>query len=348
MRLIVTGIAGFIGYHTARVLLDRGHQVVGVDNLSTYYDRELKLRRLSQLEVQTGDALSAASCASSSDSHLQFLEASIADRDALEAAVAAAEADAIIHVAAQPGVRYSLEDPEVYVSTNIQGTLNLLEAVRRHPVKHFVYASSSSVYGIDTKLPFSESTAADHPASLYAVSKRSNELMAHAYSHLFGIPTTGLRFFTVYGPWGRPDMAPMLFAKAILEGTPIKVFNNGDMSRDFTYVDDIVEGIVRVLNNPPGGVSDWDGLQSGLSPVPARIYNIGNGKPVNLMDFISTLERKLGVEAKKEFLPLQPGDVHSTWADCSALERDTGYRPTTDLETGIGRFVDWYREYYEV
>ena len=256
--------------------------------------------------------------------------------------------DVVCNLAAQAGVRYSLTNPHVYVSSNIQGFLNLLEAVRANPVDHFVYASSSSVYGIDPHMPFVENTAADHPASLYAVSKRSNELMAHSYAHLYGIPTTGLRFFTVYGPWGRPDMALFLFTQAILEGKPIDVFNHGDMQRDFTYIDDIVQGVTSVMELPPSGDTNWDGYISSVSPAPYRVYNIGNGSPVRLMDFIHALEEEPGAEAKKNLLRIQPGDVPATWADCSALEHDTGYRPATDVRVGIKRFVAWYRDFYQV
>ena len=387
-KILVTGAAGFIGFHTARRLAERGDEVLALDNINDYYDVELKYGRLAELGIRgervgeppeggepgqseavesRGERVSSGRGAASgagpwadtggspgepvaSDRYpnLRFVRADLRDGQTIERLFAAERFTEVCSLAAQAGVRHSLTDPESYITNNIQGFLNLLEAARRHPVEHMVYASSSSVYGIDIEVPFSESGAADHPASLYAVSKRSNELTAHSYSHLFGIPTTGLRFFTVYGPWGRPDMALFLFTRAMLAGRPIEVFNNGEMSRDFTYIDDIVEGVVRVIDRPPAGDPAWDGVTSAVSPAPWRLYNIGNGAPVELIDFIEALEAELGVSARRELLPMQPGDVPTTWADCSALERDTGYRPDTEIRDGIHRFVEWYRGFYGV
>jgi len=322
-RIVVTGAAGFVGFHVAKRLLDRGDEVVGVDSLTPYYDVTLKRSRLALLEAERGFA---------------FEQVDLADRAGAERLFATARADAVVHLAAQPGVRYSLENPHAYIDANVTAFLCVLEGCRHHPVRHLVYASSSSVYGGNTKVPFSVSDNVDHPISLYAATKKANELMAHTYAHLFGIPTTGLRFFTVYGPWGRPDMAPMLFTKAILEGKPIKVFNHGRMQRDFTYVDDIAEGVLRVLDRPPAPVS---GARH-------RIYNIGNSTPVELMHFISTLEAALGRKATLEMLPMQPGDVPATYADVADLENDVGFRPSTPLEEGLRRFVEWYRAYFRV
>lgn len=349
MKVLVTGAAGFIGYHLTKRLVDRGDTVVGLDSINDYYDVGVKYGRLAKLGFDLHRLPSENSTISSSQySNLRFVRMQLEDATSLSTLFTQECFDGVCNLAAQAGVRYSLTNPHVYVTSNIHGFLNVLEAARTNQVQHLVYASSSSVYGIDRQMPFSESTAADHPASLYAVSKRSNELTAHSYSHLYGIPTTGLRFFTVYGPWGRPDMALFLFTKAIIEGHPIDVFNHGDMKRDFTYIDDIIEGVVRVLDRPPKGDPAWDGLQSAVSPAPYRVYNIGNGSPVRLMDFISALESELGMKARKNMLPMQPGDVPATWADCSALERATGYRPSTDVHEGIKRFVQWYRSFYGV
>lgn len=346
MKTLVTGTAGFIGFHLTRRLLDQGHEVVGLDSINDYYDVRVKHGRLAQLGL-TAPAPGSPPVASSAVPGLRFVRMELEDGDALKELFAREQFEVVVNLAAQAGVRYSLTNPEVYVSANIQGFLNILEAVRArqadNPVRHLVYASSSSVYGLDREMPFRESVAADRPASLYATSKRANELMAHTYSHLFGIPTTGLRFFTVYGPWGRPDMALFLFTKAILEGRPIDVFNHGNMERDFTYVDDIVEGIVRVIDTVPSCERE-----DGTAAVPARVYNIGNGAPVRLMDFISALEDELGRKATKNMLPMQPGDVPATWADCSDLARDTGYRPGTEIRHGIRSFVRWYRDFYQV
>jgi UDP-glucuronate 4-epimerase len=352
MKILITGIAGFIGYHLARRLAAEGEKIVGIDNINAYYDVHLKYGRLAELGFHLTDALKAADTSGSVQStvypELSFRKLDIADGAALKSLFAEECFDIVVNLAAQAGVRYSLTNPDAYIASNIQGFLNVLEAVKTYPVQHLVYASSSSVYGINTIQPFSESGAADHPASLYAASKRANELMAHSYSHLYNIPTTGLRFFTVYGPWGRPDMALFLFTQAILARTPIDVFNHGEMSRDFTYIDDIIEGLVRVMRTVPLSRSEWDGIQSGISPAPARIYNIGNGSPCRLLDFIQALEAELGVTAQMNMLPMQPGDVASTRADCTALETSTGYRPYTDIREGIRRFVAWYREFYKV
>ncbi|ACL67753.1 NAD-dependent epimerase/dehydratase [Anaeromyxobacter dehalogenans 2CP-1] len=320
--ILVTGAAGFIGHFVAKRLLAAGRQVVGIDNLVPYYDVALKEARLARLTGIPG---------------FRFERMDLADRAAAERLFAEVRPDGVIHLAAQPGVRYSLENPHAYVDANITGFLNVLEGCRHHAVQHLVYASSSSVYGGNTKVPFSVGDNVDHPVSLYAATKKANELMAHTYSHLFGIPATGLRFFTVYGPWGRPDMAPMLFTKAILEGRPIKVFNHGNMKRDFTYVDDIVEGVLRVYERPPPGAG-----------VRARVYNIGNSTPVDLMHFIGTLERLLGREAEKQMLPMQAGDVPATFADVSDLEHDIDFRPRTSLEDGLRQLVEWYREFYAI
>jgi UDP-glucuronate 4-epimerase len=350
MKLLITGTAGFIGYHLTKRLASEGHDIVGIDIINDYYDVDLKYKRLAELGF-CGDKIEKfCECHNVTLSkvypNVTFAKMDITDSDSLKSLFEAHCFDMVLHLAAQAGVRYSLTNPNTYISSNVQGFLTILETIKRYPVKHLVYASSSSVYGLNSIQPFSETNAADHPVSLYAVSKRTNELMAHSYSHLYGIPATGLRFFTVYGPYGRPDMAPFLFTKSILEGKPITVFNNGEMQRDFTYVGDIIEGIVRVMNLIPAGNANWDGIQSGTSPAPAKIYNIGNGKPVHLLDFIHTLEAELGVKAEMNFAPMQLGDVSATWADCSSLERDTGYCPGTTINQGIKEFVSWYRGFY--
>ncbi|MFW5834584.1 MAG: NAD-dependent epimerase [Pseudomonadota bacterium] len=338
MMHLVTGTAGFIGFHTARVLLARGEAVVGVDVVNDYYDPRLKEARL--------DLLRGAG---------PFTEARIdvADASALRRVFGAHGPRRVIHLAAQAGVRYSVDHPEAYIQSNLVGFANILEACRHHGVDHLVYASTSSVYGANRAMPFGEDQGVGHPLSLYAATKRSNELMAHSYAHLYGLPCTGLRFFTVYGPWGRPDMALFRFTRAILEGRPIDVYNQGRMQRDFTYVDDIVEGILRVAETVPTADSTFDAAGAHPHPgasgvAPFRVYNIGRGAPVELMTYIRTLEAKLGRAAVCNFLPLQPGDVPATFADTQALEAAVGYRPTTSVETGIGRFVDWYRDYYGV
>ena len=350
MKILITGMAGFIGYHLARRLSALGETVVGIDNINDYYDVNLKYGRLADLGFQLTDELRRADSAgpvrSAAYSGLSFRKMDLTGGAALKSLFEEERFDVVVNLAAQAGVRYSLSNPDAYIAANVQGFLNVLEAARAYPVQHLVYASSSSVYGLNTIQPFSENGAADHPASLYAATKRANELMAHAYSHLYGIPSTGLRFFTVYGPWGRPDMAPVLFTRAILERRPIDVFNHGDMRRDFTYVDDIIEGVVRVMRTIPAGRADWDGVQSGVSPAPARVYNIGCGSPCRLLDFIQALETELGVKAEMNMLPMQAGDVSATWADCTALEAGTGYRPRTGIQEGIRQFVAWYRDFY--
>ncbi len=320
--VIVTGAAGFIGMHCAAALLAQGHDVVGIDNLNDYYDRRIKQARLAQLASHPGFC---------------FIEADIADRDRLAGLFARLRPRRVLHLAAQAGVRHSLKNPHAYVQSNLVGFVNLLEACRQHAVEHLVYASSSSVYGASDKTPFSVADPTDQPLSLYAATKKSNELMAYSYSHLFGLPVTGLRYFTVYGPWGRPDMSPWLFTSAILEGRPIDVFNHGRMQRDFTYIDDIVEGTLRVLARAPA-----PGI--GGEP-PCRLYNIGNHQPVELMEFIGTLERRLGIEARKNFLPMQPGDVPATCADTDDLRRDVGFAPSTPLAEGLRRWADWYLDF---
>ncbi len=340
MKVLVTGNAGFIGFHTAMKLLQRGDEVVGFDNVNDYYDTGLKEARLSCLEQTAADT----------GSTYQFIRANLADRDAVESCFAEHGFDRVIHLAAQAGVRYSIENPHAYVESNLVGFVNVLEACRQHQVGHLTYASTSSVYGANTHMPFSEHDGVNHPVQFYAATKRSNELMAHSYSHLFGLPTTGLRFFTVYGPWGRPDMAPHLFTSRILAGEPIKVFNNGNHSRDFTYIDDIVEGVVRASDQPARSNPDWDSdhPDPATSKAPFRLYNIGNSDAVKLGDFIAAIETATGKKARKEMLPLQPGDVPDTFADSSALQQSVGYKPATSVDEGVNRFVQWYREYYAV
>jgi UDP-glucuronate 4-epimerase len=332
---LVTGVAGFIGFHVARRLLERGDDVVGIDNLNDYYDVRLKQDRLAQLTPYE---------------RFRFEKLDISDAPMMEWLFSEYEFDVVIHLAAQAGVRYSLINPHAYVQSNIVGFLHILEGCRHHGCRHLVYASSSSVYGANTKLPFSVHDNVDHPLSLYAASKKANELMAHTYSHLYGLPTTGLRFFTVYGPWGRPDMALFVFTRAILEGRPIEVYNHGRMRRDFTYIDDVVEGVVRVADRPATGNPEWSGDRPdpGTSRAPFRVYNIGNHRPVELDYFISVLEKCLGKTARKNLLPLQPGDVPATFADVDDLMRDVGFQPSTPIEVGIQRFVDWYRQYYGI
>ena len=333
MRVLVTGAAGFIGSHLSQRLLARGDEVLGYDNLNAYYDPRLKQARLDRLLPLEG---------------FSFVQASLEDRAALEAAFDEFKPQRVVNLAAQAGVRYSLENPQAYVDSNIVGFLNILEACRHRGIEHLVYASSSSVYGANKKLPFAVEDSVDHPVSMYAATKKANELMAHTYSHLFNLPTTGLRFFTVYGPWGRPDMALFLFTRKILAGEPIDVFNHGHHTRDFTYVDDIVEGVIRTLDRVPGP----DPAYNPLNPTPAsstapyRVYNIGNHQPVQLLRYIEVLEECLGRKAERNLLPLQAGDVPDTYADVSALQRDTDYSPSTSIETGVRRFVGWYRDFY--
>ena len=335
MKVLVTGAAGFIGFHLSNVLLARGDEVVGLDNLNDYYDVGLKRARLEQLEQQQ---------------NFRFVRMDLGDREGLDDLFRRERFERVVNLAAQAGVRYSLTNPHAYIDSNIQGFMNVLEGCRHNEVEHLVYASSSSVYGANTAMPFSVHDNVDHPVSLYAASKKANELMAHTYSHLYGLPTTGLRFFTVYGPWGRPDMALFLFTRAILAGEPIQVFNYGKMKRDFTYIDDIVEGVVRTLDKVATANSAWDGASPdpGTSAAPYRLYNIGNNQPVELMYLIETLEKALGRTAEKEMLPLQPGDVPQTYADVEALSADVGFKPATPIEEGVQRFVDWYRAFYGV
>jgi len=329
MKILVTGAAGFIGFHLCQRLLARGDEVIGIDNLNDYYDVSLKEARLAQLSPQAG---------------FRFERMDIADREGVRALFEATRFDAVLHLAAQAGVRYSIDHPEKYIDANLVGFANVIEGCRQSKVGHLVYASSSSVYGTNHKIPFSTNDPVDHPMSLYAATKRANELMAHTYSHLFALPATGLRFFTVYGPWGRPDMSPIKFARAILSGESLQVFNRGDMVRDFTYIDDIVEGVIRAMDHIPAPGGNFD--SPATSKAPFRIYNIGNNQPVKLMRYIEVLEACLGRKAELELLPMQPGDVQATQADVSDLERDVGFRPATTVETGVQRFVEWYRQYY--
>lgn len=334
-KILVTGSAGFIGFHLTLRLLERGDQVVGLDNLNDYYDVNLKKDRLKLLEGMEG---------------FRFLKMDLNDRTRMRDLFAAYKFEKVVNLAAQAGVRYSLKNPHAYVDSNIVGFVNILEGCRHNGVEHLVFASSSSVYGANTEMPFSVHHNVDHPLSLYAASKKSNELMAHAYSHLYELPCTGLRFFTVYGPWGRPDMALFLFTRAILQNRPIDVYNHGQMKRDFTYIDDIVEGVVRVLDNIAKPNADWSGdaPDSATSYAPYRLYNIGNNQPVELMHFIEALESALGRQAEKNMLPMQPGDVRATYADVDDLIQDVGFKPETSITEGIGNFISWYREYYKV
>jgi UDP-glucuronate 4-epimerase len=349
-RVLITGTAGFIGFHLARKLVDQGYHVTGLDMINDYYDVNLKYDRL-QLSGINRDQIEYNSLVSSNNSsNYQFIQLKLEDRDAIFELFANQKFDVVVNLAAQAGVRYSLTHPQVYLDSNITGFLNILEACRKYPVKNLIYASSSSVYGLNKKMPFAVSSNVDHPVSLYAATKKSNELMAHTYSHLFGIPTIGLRFFTVYGPWGRPDMALFLFTKAMLADEPIQVFNHGKMERDFTYIDDIVGGIEKMVPNPPEVGDTWDPLSPdpSFSKAPYKIHNIGNSSPVKLTEFIEAIENSLGKKAKKEMMPIQPGDVEKTWADVSSLKRDYNYNPGTPVEVGIENFVKWYREYFKV
>lgn len=335
MKILVTGAAGFIGSTLSMRLLERGDEVIGLDNLNDYYDVSLKEARLARLTPQAG---------------FSFHKLDVEDRDGMAALFAGDRPQRVVHLAAQAGVRYSLTNPHAYIDSNIVGFMNILEGCRHNGVEHLVYASSSSVYGANTHMPFSVHDVVDHPVSMYAATKKANELMAHTYSHLFGLPTTGLRFFTVYGPWGRPDMSLFLFTRNILEGRPIDVFNYGNHRRDFTYVDDIVEGVIRTVDNVASANANWssDTPDPGTSAAPYRLYNIGAHNPVHLLRFIEVLEDCLGMKAEKNMLPLQPGDVPDTYADVDALVADVAYSPSTSIETGIARFVDWYRDFYKV
>lgn len=334
-NILITGSAGFIGSHLAKELLEIGHNIVGIDNLNDYYSVDLKIKRLKNLELYE---------------NFKFNKIDLKDKEEIDRLFTKEKFDYVINLAAQAGVRYSIENPYAYVDSNLIGFMNILEACRNHPVKHLLYASSSSVYGGNKYAPFSTNHNVDHPVSLYAATKKSNELMAHTYSHLYNIPTTGLRFFTVYGPWGRPDMAYFSFTKNIFEGKPIKVFNHGKMERDFTYIDDIVKGICKLIDNIPQRNTEWDETKDAISEsfAPYKIYNIGNNSPVQLMEFINILEEKIGKKAKKIFMDMQPGDVLRTYADTSDLEKTTGFKPTTSLNKGLEKFVSWYKKYYTV
>jgi len=352
LKILVTGTAGFIGSHLAIRLLERGDEVIGLDNINDYYDQNVKYGRLERggiiktldegVDIPYGRLLT-----SSTNSNYKFIKINLEDKDAMMTLFAQEKFDAVCNLAAQAGVRYSLTNPDAYMDSNIIGFMNILESCRHNDVKNLSYASSSSVYGLNEELPFSTNHNVDHPISLYAASKKSNELMAHTYSHLFGISTTGLRFFTVYGPWGRPDMALFLFTKAALEGKSIDVFNNGDMLRDFTYIDDIVEGIIRVIDNPAKENINWDKKEPSTSSAPYKIYNIGNNNPVKLMDFITAIENKLGKTIQKNMLPIQAGDVPATYADVIDLVQDLDYKPATPIQEGINKFIDWYLEFFK-
>lgn len=335
MKILLTGAAGFIGMHTTLRLLERGDEVIGVDNLNDYYDVNLKIARLNRLKPHP---------------NFRFHQLSVEDRDGMAKLFAQEKPQRVVHLAAQAGVRYSLTNPHAYIDANLQGFINILEGCRHQEVEHLAYASSSSVYGGNTAMPFSEHQNVDHPVSLYAATKKANELMAHTYSHLFQLPTTGLRFFTVYGPWGRPDMALFLFTKAMKEGRAIDVFNHGKMVRDFTFIDDIVEGVIRVMDKPATAAVDFDSAQPdpATSNAPYRVFNIGNSQPTPLMDYINALEAAMGVEAKKNFLPMQPGDVPATNADTTELDAWIGFKPNTPVEVGVERFWQWYRKHYNI
>jgi len=349
MKVLVTGTAGFIGSFTAGRLIERGDEVIGLDCINDYYDVNLKYARLERHGIDPSNIKMGELNRSNDHPSYGFIRLNLEDREGIEKLFSEEQFDKVIHLAAQAGVRYSITNPHAYIESNIIGFQNILEACRYNNIKHLVYASSSSVYGLNENYPFSTRDNVDHPISLYAATKKSNELTAHTYSHLYSIPTTGLRFFTVYGPWGRPDMALFIFTKAILEGRPIDVFNNGEMKRDFTFIDDIVTGVVRVLDNPPSGNRSWTGKDPdpSTSPAPYRIYNIGNNSPVQLMDFIEAIEDSLGKKAEKNFLPMQAGDVPATWADVDDLVEDMGYAPSVDIRDGVRQFVDWYRYYFK-
>jgi UDP-glucuronate 4-epimerase len=347
MKILITGTAGFIGYHLADKILKMGYEVVGIDNINDYYDVSLKYARLKELGIECNEDVSNTPIKSTIYNKHKFYNIDIEDREKMEKLFKDEAFDAVCHLAGQAGVRYSIENPHSYISSNIIGFLNILEGCRYNNIKNLSYASSSSVYGLNKSQPFSTLDHTDHPVSLYASTKKANEMMAHSYSHLYGIQTTGLRFFTVYGPWGRPDMAPMLFADAITNNRAIKVFNNGKMSRDFTYIDDIVEGIIKIIQNPATPDSNWDASNPTpqSSSAPYRIYNIGNSKPVSLMDFIESIEKHIGKKAEKNFLPMQDGDVVSTYADTSPLQNEFNYKPSTPLDKGIEEFIKWYKNY---
>ena len=350
MKVLVTGVAGFIGFHLVKRLLQEDCDIIGLDNINDYYSTDLKYDRLKELGIHKENIREGELIRSTENEQLKFIKTDLENRAAILDIFENQEIDIVVNLAAQAGVRYSLKDPYRYIESNIMGFLNILESARHYSVKHLIYASSSSVYGANTNMPFSTGDNVDHPMSLYAASKKSNELMAHTYSNLFGIPTTGLRFFTVYGPWGRPDMALFLFAKAMLEDKPIDVFNYGKMERDFTYIDDIVEGITRLIPKPPAPNVKWSGLEPDPSTsfAPYRIFNIGNSQPVKLMDFISEIEKQLGVKARKRMLQLQPGDVPKTWANVDDFYEYTNFKPQVGVEEGIRNFIEWYKAYFKV
>lgn len=348
MKILVTGTAGFIGFHLTKSLVERGDEVIGLDNINDYYDVNLKFSRLNEIGIEEKDINWNEKTQSTKYQNLSFYRVDLADRDAVVKVFEKEKFEKVCHLAAQPGVRYSLVNPHAYVQSNIVGFLNILEGCRNHKVKHLAYASSSSVYGLNETMPLSEKHNVDHPISLYASTKKSNELMAHTYSHLFDIPTTGLRFFTVYGSWGRPDMAMFLFTDAIVNSRPINIFNNGNLSRDFTHVSDIVAGISLVVDNPPKGDAEWSGKNPNpsRSKAPYRVYNIGNNDPVKLMDYIETIEKSLDIEATKNFMPMQPGDMTKTYADVQDLMTELNYQPQMNIQKGVKEFVDWYKSYY--
>ncbi|MCM4172549.1 NAD-dependent epimerase [Arenibacter sp. TNZ] len=340
MKILVTGAAGFIGFYVSKVLIDQGHTVVGLDNINDYYDVNLKYARLRELGItkENSEKFNQLSISETSPNTFKFIRLNLEDREALPKLFQEQDFEVVCNLAAQAGVRYSLENPEAYIDSNVVGFLNILECCRNYNIKHLVYASSSSVYGLNKKVPFETKDNVDHPISLYAATKKSNELMAHTYSHLYGFATTGLRFFTVYGPWGRPDMAMFLFTDAMVQGKPIKVFNNGKMERDFTYIDDITEGVVRILEKDVKPRIDKGEKY--------KIYNIGNNNSVKLLDFIEAIEKKLGIQAKRNLLPMQAGDVEKTWANVDDLIKDYNYRPNTPIKEGVGQFIDWYKKFY--
>lgn len=348
-KILVTGTAGFIGYHLVKSLLGTGYEVVGLDNINDYYDVDLKYRRLSETGISSGDIVYNKLVTSDISDKYRFIKMNLEDKENLLALFGQEKFDLVVNLAAQAGVRYSFSHPDAYIGSNITGFLNILEACRYHPVEHLVFASTSSVYGLNENMPFSVHHNVDHPASLYAASKKSNELMAHSYSHLFRIPVTGLRFFTVYGPWGRPDMALFIFTKSILSGQAINVHNEGRMERDFTFVEDIVQGVIRVVESPAQPAGKGESLEDpAFSTAPYRLYNIGNSRPVKLMDFILAIEEELGKKAEINRIPIQPGEVEKTWADISDLARNFNYSPETHIRDGIKRFIEWYRDYYRV